>query len=307
MCWITPDPERRAAITPGAVPASTRKRSCPSARPTSPSGSTARRRGPAPGRQPVGEDEVEAFGQRVAELAGEDAERFFELEAAFDAHAPSTPHFHLQLVGTLPERQGQGIGSALMAGVLARCSRRHPRLPGGHVRAEPAPVRAARLRRHRVDAPLPVVPPSPRCGASRRDRPRPSRLPLRREPARRLSAPARPGRAGSAPVSPSSPPARARRSSTSGARPDQRAAGGLGQQHLAGSRDVDDAGGDVDVVADEVVAAARLAAPSAGPSAPRAADRSPPPPPRTPPGGRARWTAPSRRPGTTGGARRRAP
>jgi GNAT superfamily N-acetyltransferase len=122
MCWITPDPERRAAIAPALF-----ELYAEVFVPLGETYITEQLDGAAlwapPGQQPVGEDDIEAFAQRVAELAGEDAERIFELEAAFDAHAPSTPHFHLQLVGTLPERQGQGIGSALMEGVLARCDR----------------------------------------------------------------------------------------------------------------------------------------------------------------------------------------
>ena len=122
MCWVTPDPERRAAIAPALF-----ELYAEAFVPLGETYLTERLDGAAlwapPGQQPVGEDDAEAFGQRITEIAGDDAERLFELEAAFDEHAPSTPHFHLQLVGTLPERQGQGIGSALIAGVLARCDR----------------------------------------------------------------------------------------------------------------------------------------------------------------------------------------
>jgi GNAT superfamily N-acetyltransferase len=43
--------------------------------------------------------------------------------AALDERAPREPHWHLSLLGVVPERQGTGIGSALMRPVLDRCDR----------------------------------------------------------------------------------------------------------------------------------------------------------------------------------------
>ena len=34
---------------------------------------------------------------------------------------PARPHYYLSVLGTVPERQGQGLGSALLAPVLDRC------------------------------------------------------------------------------------------------------------------------------------------------------------------------------------------
>jgi ribosomal protein S18 acetylase RimI-like enzyme len=39
-------------------------------------------------------------------------------------NAPAEPHWHLQLVGTLPERQGLGLGSALTTHLLAGADQR---------------------------------------------------------------------------------------------------------------------------------------------------------------------------------------
>jgi ribosomal protein S18 acetylase RimI-like enzyme len=37
----------------------------------------------------------------------------------FDRHHPKEPHWYLQMLGTEPAHQGHGVGSALIAGVLA--------------------------------------------------------------------------------------------------------------------------------------------------------------------------------------------
>jgi GNAT superfamily N-acetyltransferase len=41
------------------------------------------------------------------------------------AHPETPPHFHLAVLGTEPSRQGEGIGSALIAPVLELCDRDH--------------------------------------------------------------------------------------------------------------------------------------------------------------------------------------
>ena len=118
-CWITPDPQRRRALGPAMfaiyvdayLPLETYI--------------TEQRDGVAlwawPGQEPVPEDFLDAFVSRVEAVCGEDAPRVFELEALFAAHKPEAPHAQLQLMGTLPERQGQGIGSSVLADGLARC------------------------------------------------------------------------------------------------------------------------------------------------------------------------------------------
>jgi ribosomal protein S18 acetylase RimI-like enzyme len=74
-----------------------------------------------PGVDPVGADA--AYGARLADVAGEDAGRLFEVVERLEAHAPVEPHHHLQFLGVAPERQGVGLGGALMAPMLERCDR----------------------------------------------------------------------------------------------------------------------------------------------------------------------------------------
>ena len=47
----------------------------------------------------------------------------FEILEQMDAHHPRGPHWHLPFLGVDPTRQGRGVGSALLALVLARCDR----------------------------------------------------------------------------------------------------------------------------------------------------------------------------------------
>lgn len=76
-----------------------------------------------PGRELLAEDELEEFGRRTEQLAGPYASRLNDLGEFFDAHAPATPHWHLQLLAVRPNQQGRGLGSALMADVLPRADR----------------------------------------------------------------------------------------------------------------------------------------------------------------------------------------
>ena len=74
-----------------------------------------------PGHDPIGADA--AYGDRLAEIAGVDAPRLFEIVEALESQAPEEPHYHLQFLGVRPERQGEGLGAALMTPVLERCDR----------------------------------------------------------------------------------------------------------------------------------------------------------------------------------------
>jgi ribosomal protein S18 acetylase RimI-like enzyme len=77
-----------------------------------------------PDREMIAPDQLDAFGDAAAQMMGPDADRFFELGEFFDAHAPDEPHWHLQLLGTLPEHQGRGVGSALLRDQLPRLDQR---------------------------------------------------------------------------------------------------------------------------------------------------------------------------------------
>jgi ribosomal protein S18 acetylase RimI-like enzyme len=56
-----------------------------------------------------------ALGRRIPTLV-----RGFEM---IEAAHPRTPHYYLAVLGTEPDRQGEGIGSALMQPVLEMCDR----------------------------------------------------------------------------------------------------------------------------------------------------------------------------------------
>ncbi len=75
----------------------------------------------APGTDPLTAEPVHA--ERLEEIVGSDAPRMFEIVELFDEHAPQQPHRHLQFLGVAPQRQGAGLGGALMAPVLGRCDR----------------------------------------------------------------------------------------------------------------------------------------------------------------------------------------
>lgn len=75
----------------------------------------------APDTDPLGAEPV--YAERLEEIVGVDAPRMFEIVELFEAHAPREPHYHLQFLGVRPERQGAGIGGALMAPILERLDR----------------------------------------------------------------------------------------------------------------------------------------------------------------------------------------
>jgi ribosomal protein S18 acetylase RimI-like enzyme len=76
-----------------------------------------------PGQAPVPEEHAEQFGQRLEEIAGADAERTFAISEVIEEHHPSDPCYFLQFVGVEPDSRGRGIGSTLLAHVIARCDR----------------------------------------------------------------------------------------------------------------------------------------------------------------------------------------
>jgi ribosomal protein S18 acetylase RimI-like enzyme len=58
---------------------------------------------------------------RALAVVFRDFPRTLELFSLFDAHRPQDPHYYLQVIGVRPDRQGTGIGSALLRAVLDRC------------------------------------------------------------------------------------------------------------------------------------------------------------------------------------------
>ncbi|MDD7939457.1 GNAT family N-acetyltransferase [Actinomycetospora lutea] len=77
-----------------------------------------------PPSNPLGIEDEEAFGVRMEEIVAEtDLPRVIEIVTTLAEHHPSDPHYYLQWAAVLPEHQGRGIGSVLLAPVLQRCDR----------------------------------------------------------------------------------------------------------------------------------------------------------------------------------------
>jgi GNAT superfamily N-acetyltransferase len=73
----------------------------------------------------VSDEEAAAFAAAVELVAEEFAPAVLQLFAILDHHHPHEPHYYLPIIGTRPELQGRGIGSALLAPMLERCDRQH--------------------------------------------------------------------------------------------------------------------------------------------------------------------------------------
>lgn len=73
-----------------------------------------------PGGQPTDEEMAE-LAPALADATGEYAGALFEILGLMDEKHPKEPHFYLFLLGTRPQWQSQGIGSALLRAVLERC------------------------------------------------------------------------------------------------------------------------------------------------------------------------------------------
>ena len=63
------------------------------------------------------------YQRRVKEVSGSAFDRVCELDAALDAHHPLDPHHYLAFLAVHPDRQNQGIGSALLERHHARLDR----------------------------------------------------------------------------------------------------------------------------------------------------------------------------------------
>ena len=66
---------------------------------------------------------VARFRRMVEDLAPERAPVVLESLARIGRRAPAEPHWHLAAVGVTPDRQNTGVGSRLLAPMLARCDR----------------------------------------------------------------------------------------------------------------------------------------------------------------------------------------
>lgn len=66
-------------------------------------------------------EETAALVAAIETVSHEFAPAALELMEILEDHHPHEPHYYLPVVGTRPERQGRGIGSAVLAPVLQRC------------------------------------------------------------------------------------------------------------------------------------------------------------------------------------------
>ena len=121
FAWSIPDPDRRRAHLPGVFAAFTELYLPYEETYLTEDGAGAALWAPA-GVDPFDGEAGEAFGQRMAELLDEDdAERCATVGEVFGAHHPAQPWVYLQLIGVAPDHQRRGVGSRLLAPVLARC------------------------------------------------------------------------------------------------------------------------------------------------------------------------------------------
>jgi ribosomal protein S18 acetylase RimI-like enzyme len=72
---------------------------------------------------PPGVEDDEQVGAALGEISGRCAQTLFDIFERMDEHHPHEPHHYLFLLGTRPEWQSRGIGSALMRPVLELCER----------------------------------------------------------------------------------------------------------------------------------------------------------------------------------------
>lgn len=72
---------------------------------------------------PPGVEVDERVWTALEEASGEYAPRLVKCLELLDKHHPRDPHHYLFLLGTRPEWQGRGLGSALMRPVLEMCDR----------------------------------------------------------------------------------------------------------------------------------------------------------------------------------------
>jgi len=57
----------------------------------------------------------EDYDRRLAEACGAWTPRFAHLDGLFEEHTPPKPHHHLAFLAVHPDRQGAGLGTALLA------------------------------------------------------------------------------------------------------------------------------------------------------------------------------------------------
>ena len=122
MAWCAPDPGRRRAIMRAffeiAVDVNQPYGELYTTDPVPAAGAV----WVPPGCQPDGE-EAEHLATLYIEAVEESADRVVAAMELMDACHPEEPHHYLWFLGTRPEWQSRGLGSALLREVLDRCDR----------------------------------------------------------------------------------------------------------------------------------------------------------------------------------------
>ncbi len=120
--WMVPDDKRRAALLPAFFAIFTEPFLAQGETYLTADASGAALWAP-PGQEAVAEEDGEEFVARLLDASGVDAPRALEIIGLIDEHHPHGWFYYLNFIAVVPEEQGQGIGSALLAEVLERCDR----------------------------------------------------------------------------------------------------------------------------------------------------------------------------------------
>jgi GNAT superfamily N-acetyltransferase len=75
-----------------------------------------------PGRWPIDDERQAELAPVWLEVLGSHAKGGYKLSSLLDEQHPTDPHYYLGVLGVAPQRQGLGIGSALMEPLLTRCN-----------------------------------------------------------------------------------------------------------------------------------------------------------------------------------------
>jgi GNAT superfamily N-acetyltransferase len=134
VAWALPDVDRRLATLPNAMELIAGHFLPLGANRVNESGSGVAVWSP-PGATPGREAEAR-LGEGLEATCPDDLARLGEVMDLLAWHRPSKPHHYLNLVGVIPDRQGAGIGSALLWSVLEAADRQ----------GEPAYLEATSLR-----------------------------------------------------------------------------------------------------------------------------------------------------------------